>query len=405
MGDERSRPNWVAQKKYEAIDYWDQEAKQRIKEGKHVRAFGNWAMMQLAKLHAESPAGLALDVASLGTGGLLVKGVQGTARMVKGAKAIQSAKTLVEIDRTLKPVRAAAGITRPLVTTKHKVLEGIGKAAATVEDVAPKFIQPVAVAGQKTLTPRRALKTVSKAVMGAKTESKLGGGGAGGSTVAPLTTKPMRSVLEVGPNTPLDPKFHWVFPAEVKVSLGVPCRGGHAFPSAETSGCAEACHRCAAQTDALGGDCGAQHAARPEVSLGLPGGARHTLQADQAGDHTQPWPLVAVSKAHAVGAGGGTQDAAGSEVPLGLSSRTHHAIWRPARANGAPRSLSKRSQQNGDDRRTPDVAAQLLPGQPAGSRHRSQGRANDHRLGAQDDSLIAPRLHAGSRSIPPRALR
>lgn len=215
MGDERSRPNWVAQKKYEAIDYWDQEAKQRIKEGKHVRAFGNWAMMQLAKLHAESPAGLALDVASLGTGGLLVKGVQGTARMVKGAKAIQSAKTLVEIDRTLKPVRAAAGITRPLVTTKHKVLEGIGKAAATVEDVAPKFIQPVAVAGQKTLTPRRALKTVSKAVMGAKTESKLGGGGAGGSTVAPLTTKPMRSVLEVGPNTPLDPKVHWVFPAEV----------------------------------------------------------------------------------------------------------------------------------------------------------------------------------------------
>jgi hypothetical protein len=174
----------VAQKKYEAIDYWDQEARQRIKEGKHVRAFGNWAMMQLAKLHAESPAGLALDVASLGTGGLMVKGVQGAARMVKGAKAVQSART-------------------------------VGRVAAAVEETVPKFIKPITVAGQQIVTPRRALKVASKAVMGARTENKLGGGGAGGPAFDPLTKKPLRSVLEVGPDTPLDPKVHWVFPAEV----------------------------------------------------------------------------------------------------------------------------------------------------------------------------------------------
>ncbi len=231
MSGERSRPNWVAQKKYEAIEYWDQEARQRIREGKYVRGFGNWSMKQLAKAHSESWAGLALDIASLGSGGLLVKGVQSGARAIRGAKAVQTAKTIMEIERSLKPIREADGILRPLSSTSTRVLEGVGKAAGTIEKIAPKFVQPLTVAGQKIVAPRRALKAVSLIARGIKTEynpSQMGGRSKPNvprtsqpqfppnkSAIDPWSKKPYKSVLEVGPNTPLNPKYHWVFPPEI----------------------------------------------------------------------------------------------------------------------------------------------------------------------------------------------
>ena len=129
MGNERSRPSWFDRavefygqarrgedlasraikfyvsdpkaRKQEAIAEHDKAARQLIKEGKTFRAFGRWVAMQLAKAHSESKAGLALDVASVGSGKLLVKGVQGAARVVKGAKAVRGANTMMEIDRKL----------------------------------------------------------------------------------------------------------------------------------------------------------------------------------------------------------------------------------------------------------------------------------------------------------------
>ncbi len=173
MSDERSRPNFVAQKKYEAIEFWDKEAKQRIKEGKYIRAFGNWTMKQLAKAHSESWAGLALDVLSLGSGGLLVKTVQKGAQAIRGAKAVQSANTIMEIDRTLKPVREAYGFTRPLAKSSDRVLSSIGNAAKTIESVSPKFIAPITSGGTKIASPRRLLKAGSLIGRGTKTELGL----------------------------------------------------------------------------------------------------------------------------------------------------------------------------------------------------------------------------------------
>ena len=146
MSGERSRPNWVAQKKHEAIDYWDREAQARIKEGKYLRGFGNWTMKQLAKAHAESWGGLALDVASLGTGGLMVKGAQATARAVIGAKVIQGAESL----------------------------RSIHKAATLVETTAPKWIDPLAVGGTQIVTPRRGIKAVSLITRDVRTEMGMG---------------------------------------------------------------------------------------------------------------------------------------------------------------------------------------------------------------------------------------
>jgi len=172
MSKERSQPNFVAQKKYEAIDYWDKEARQRVRQGKYLRGFGNWMMKQLAKAHSESWAGLALDVLSLGSGGLMVKGVQGGARAIKGLKAIKSANTMMEIDRTLRPVRASYGIFRPLAKTRHQVLEGIGKAAEKIENIAPKFIKPLKVTGKAIVTPRRGLKAIS--LLGREVTTEIG---------------------------------------------------------------------------------------------------------------------------------------------------------------------------------------------------------------------------------------
>lgn len=163
-------------RKYEAIQFWDREATQRIKEGRYVRAFGNWTMMQLAKAHAESRTGLALDVLSLGSGGLLVKGVQSGARAVKGARMIKTARTMKEIDSVLKPIREGVGLTKPLAKTRHTVLAHIGRAAEAVETAAPKFIQPFSVAGTRIVTPRRALKVASKLSKGIGTEIALGKG-------------------------------------------------------------------------------------------------------------------------------------------------------------------------------------------------------------------------------------
>ena len=146
MSGERSRPNWVAQKKYEALDYWDQEAQARIKEGKYVRAFGNWTMKQLAKAHSESWAGLAFDVASLGSGGLMVKGVQAGARAIKGARVLQSTESL----------------------------RSVARAAAAIEKTAPKFIKPLTAAGTGIVTPRRVVKAVSLTSRSTRTEPGLG---------------------------------------------------------------------------------------------------------------------------------------------------------------------------------------------------------------------------------------
>jgi len=177
MSGERSRPNFVAQKKYEAIEYWDREAKGRIKEGKYLRGFGNWAMMQLAKAHSESWVGLALDVVPIGGivkgTSLAVKGVVKGAQAIKGAKAVKSANTIVEIDRSLRPVREAYGLKRPLAKTSDQVLSGVGKAAETIEGIAPKYIAPVTLGGTKIASPRSLLKASSLITRGIKTEVGL----------------------------------------------------------------------------------------------------------------------------------------------------------------------------------------------------------------------------------------
>jgi hypothetical protein len=229
MPEERSRPNWFTRaclwletparaaaqtvagqvadpkaRKHEAIAYWDREAKQLIKQDKLGRAFAAWTTKQLAKAHAESKFGLAMDVLSFGSGKLLVKGIQKGARVVQGVKTIRTGHTTVV-----------------------KVLESVSKAAKTIEEIAPKYIQPVTVRGREIVTPRRAVKALSKIGKGVSTH--LGGKLVSGKrdpisvsvpevitrsrhqqpsvVVKPLidsiAKKPIRSVLDVKPKTAL----------------------------------------------------------------------------------------------------------------------------------------------------------------------------------------------------------
>lgn len=72
---QRSRPtNAVARAKFEAIEDWDRWATAEINKGHYIRGFGAWTAKQLAKAAPESWPELALDVASLGSGGLASKG-------------------------------------------------------------------------------------------------------------------------------------------------------------------------------------------------------------------------------------------------------------------------------------------------------------------------------------------
>ena len=154
-------------RKYEAIDYWDRKASRGAREGKILAPAFNWTMKQLAKAHAESRAGLALDIASLGTGALSRRAVAGGARAVGGTRAVRQATATVHSWRSFPYARAALG-GKPSVATER--LARLGRAAKTVRTTAPKFCEPVKVGGANIVSPRRALKALSKASTGVRTD-------------------------------------------------------------------------------------------------------------------------------------------------------------------------------------------------------------------------------------------
>ena len=199
----RSRPNAVARAKYEAIDYWDRKARAQIRKDNYGLAFGAWTMKQLAKLHSESWGGLALDVATLGTGGLgvraakgAVKGAQAGVRTIKALKPIQKARAVGAAERYLQE-SAKAGEILVYGTGKGRYVKAAGKwgkvpeptgivynvinkiipkaegGLARAEKLIPKYIEPITIKGRKIVTPRRAVKAGGLAYRGVKTERNV----------------------------------------------------------------------------------------------------------------------------------------------------------------------------------------------------------------------------------------
>jgi hypothetical protein len=101
-----------------------------------------------------------------------------------------------------------------MANTQTKVLAATGTAASVVEKTAPKWIEPIVVAGQKTgLSPRRAVKTVSKIVQGVSTQATLNASAAPGA-VTPQYKLPQRAPWR-NPVEAIYPKVQLQSPTQV----------------------------------------------------------------------------------------------------------------------------------------------------------------------------------------------
>jgi hypothetical protein len=128
--------NVVARKKREAVNFWDGLASDQCRKGNILPCVGAWVAKQLAKGAPESPVGLAGDLLTFGSGGLLVKGA------TRGVQALKATRLAQQSARAIQLLGAA-------------------------EKLVPKFNQYLRLTnGTKLVTPRRALKAVTVTTRG-----------------------------------------------------------------------------------------------------------------------------------------------------------------------------------------------------------------------------------------------